>query len=73
MKLEIDTNKKTITILEEVPLSEVLLFIQQFNTEGYKVLPDKSIDKIQVTRLTPIIPPYPLSDPYNPYQVTCNT
>lgn len=71
MKLEINTTKKTITILEETPLLEVLAFIQQFNTDGYKIVSKESNDKIQVIQLTRVIPNEYNYDPYNPYKITC--
>lgn len=69
MKLEIDTTRKTITILEETPLSQILEFLQNFNVEDYKLI-SKEIKK-EFNPIQYLSPPVGFYDPYNPYTVTC--
>lgn len=69
MKLEIDTTKKTICILEETSILEVLNFLKSLESEDYKII-SKEVKKEYnpIQYLGPPVPPY---DPYNPYKVTC--
>lgn len=79
MKLEIDTTRKTITILEETPLSQILEFLQNFNVEDYKLISKHTTSlvekKSEFVQLLPVYPIYPIIEypPYNPnlYQITC--
>jgi hypothetical protein len=78
MKLEIDTNKKTICILEETSVLEVLNFLKSLESEDYKIVSKQTEIERNPIRYIPITPANPNDtgwkyDPYNPYQVTCNT
>lgn len=66
MKLEIDTTKKTICILEEAPLSQILEFLQNFDTENYKLI-SKHTSEIVEKGLRYIPYPSPWVEPINPY------
>lgn len=77
MKLEIDTTRKTITILKETPLSQILEFFQNFNVEDYKLISKQTtflVEREQDTfKYVPMFPEprLPWYDPYNPFKVTC--
>lgn len=63
MRLEIDTTRKTITILEETPLSQILEFLQNFNTEDYKIASkykEKEIQYVPYPNTLWIEPKYPV-------------
>ena len=81
MKLEIDTTKKTICILEEAPLSQILEFLQNFDTENYKLISNHTTSLVEkktlqnIPYIRPNYPIYPIQeyppvlpfyDPYNP-------
>lgn len=69
MKLEIDTTKKTICILEETSILEVMNFLKSLESENYKIVSKKSNEPL-IKYIYPEteLPPY---NPYNPYKVTC--
>lgn len=81
MKLEIDTTKKTICILEEAPLSQILEFLQNFDTENYKLIGNHTASLVEkktlqnIPYIRPNYPIYPIQEypPYNPnlFTVTC--
>jgi len=72
MKLEIDTTKKTITILEETSVMEVLNFLKSLEAEDYKIVSKElkeernPIRYIPMTPTTPTTPELPWYNPYNP-------
>ncbi len=72
MKLEIDTTKKTICILEETSILEVMNFLKSLESEDYKIIcKEVKTEYNPIQYLGPPVPPF--FDPYNHYQVTCNT
>ena len=77
MKLEIDTTRKTITILEETPLSQILEFFQNFNVEDYKLISKHTTSFVEreqdTVKYVPMFPQpsLPWYDPYIPYKVNC--
>ena len=74
MKLEVDTTKKTITILEETTVLEVLNFLKSLEAEDYKIVSKELKEErnpIRYIPITPTTPELPWYDPYNPYRVTC--
>lgn len=77
MKLEIDTNKKTICILEETSVLEVMNFLKSLELEDYKIVSKHTtslVEREQDTfKYVPVFPQpsLPWYDPYNPYKVTC--
>jgi len=75
MKLEIDTTKKTITILEETSVLEVLNFFKSLEAEDYKIISKKFNEPLipLIPQRTEYILPetsFPPYNPYNPYRVT---
>ncbi len=73
MKLEIDTTKKTITILEETSVLEVMNFFKSLEAEDYKIISKKFNEPLIPQRIEYILPEtsFPPYNPYNPYRVTC--
>lgn len=74
MKLEIDTTKKTICILEETSIFEVLNFLKSLESEDYKIISKEVKEErnpIRYIPMTPTTPELPWYDTFNPYKVTC--
>jgi len=73
MKLEIDTTRKTITILEETSILEVINFLKALEEEDYKIVSKHTNPKEQdAFKYVPLFPqPFPWYDPNNPFTVTC--
>lgn len=73
MKLEIDTTKKTICILEETSIFEVLNFLKSLESEDYKIISKNFNKPLIPQRIEYILPEtsFPPYNPYNPYRVTC--
>lgn len=77
MKLEIDTTRKTITILEETSILEVMNFLKSLELEDYKIVSKHTtslVERDQDTfKYVPMFPKpsLPMYDPYNPNKVTC--
>lgn len=73
MKLEIDTTRKTITILEETSIMEVMNFLKSIGEEDYKIVSKHTNPKEQdAFKYVPLFPqPFPWYDPNNPFTVTC--
>ena len=73
MKLEIDTTKKTICILEETSILEVLNFLKSLESEDYKIISKHTVSIVEKENIKrgslPIYPTYPPVEypPYNPY------
>lgn len=61
MKLEIDTTRKTVTILEEASILEVLNFLKFLEKEDYKIVSKHTISIKKETTPVPVNPyiPYP--------------
>jgi len=76
MKLEIDTTRKTITILEETSILEVINFLKALEEEDYTIVSKHTtslLEREQDTfKYVPLFPqPFPWYDPNNPFTVTC--
>lgn len=61
MKLEIDTTRKTITILEETSILEVMNFLKSLELEDYKIVSKQTISIEKEITPAPVNPyiPYP--------------
>lgn len=83
MKLEINTTEKSITILDDTSILELINFLKEKELEEYKI---KSVTKYDIIDriiekktgyvpqpYTPWIQPIWKYDPHNPYQITCTT
>lgn len=81
MKITIDTKNKTLTLLEEVELRDLMLFLSGIQElEGWKIIPfvkeNTNYIGIPYKEPEPYVYPWPSypSDPiYSPYIVTCNS
>ena len=73
MKLEIDTTRKTITILEETSIMEVMNFLKSIGEEDYTIVSKHTNPKEQdAFKYVPLFPQlFPWYDPNNPFTVTC--
>ena len=83
MKVEIDTNNKTIKVLEECKIMDLLnTFRDLDNYREYKIIPNTIINTIKIKDSKPLewVQPYtqPWTNPYypfpqNPFKITCDS
>lgn len=78
MKVKIDTQAKTIEILEPISFSELQsLFEMVKGTDDYKLIPSKEEDTAQLLTPLPYYPTYPINTPstspwfHPPFTITC--
>lgn len=79
MKITIDTENKTLTLLEEIDLLDLVLFVEGIaDISDWKVIPyTKTVTRIDYVPyaqpyVQPYIQPYRYDTGY-PYKVTCTT
>lgn len=71
MKLQIDTINKTITVLSQTPILEVINFLKNNKWEDWAIEPETKVEWITPT---PHVPYIQRVDPYcPPYEITCST
>lgn len=70
MKLQIDTINKTITVLSQTPILEVINFLKENKWEDWSIEPENKVEwKIPVS---PVFPYIQKVDPYcPPFIITC--
>ncbi len=86
MKLEINTTDKTITILDDIPVLELITFLKEKELDSYSIksvtkigqdkLVEKHIEYVPIHPITPWIPNQPIwvYDPNSsPTYTTLNT
>lgn len=82
MKITIDTENKTLTLLEEIDLLDLVLFVEGIaNISDWKIIPyvKEKMSYIGVPYKEPVITPSPFTQPWTqpwydtPYKVTCST
>ena len=71
MKLEINTTDKTITILDDTSILELINFLREKELDSYKI---KSVTKFEIVDEQIEYIPTPIQPYWNPpYIVTCTT
>lgn len=71
MKFEVDTENKTITILEDVGVGELMILLEHYEKSGYTVKM-KVIEKTEYIQILKTYPYYPcpsIEPPYMTYQL----
>ena len=61
MKITIDTDNKTLEIVNEITIQELIKFVEEYKLQNYKIVPKYNIQLS--SGFTPINPNYPFIIP----------
>lgn len=81
MKLEIDFQNKTVKVLSDVTIGEIVKKLKELNLkwEDFKIIQDIKvinvpiIQEFPITLIYPVPPYYPVTPQYGKWEITCNT
>lgn len=81
MKLEIDFQKKTVKVLSDVTIGEIVEKLKELNLkwEDFKIIQDIKVINVPIIQEFPITPTYsvptyyPVTPQYGKWEITCKS